>query len=184
MGRTYDRLDDALVGWLGRQHVFFVASAPSGATGHVNLSPKGYDSFRVLDERTVAYLDLTGSGVETIAHVTENGRLTFMFCAFEGPPRIVRLFGRGTVLLPGTAAFDEHRAVFPDLAGGRAVIVCHLDRIQSSCGYAVPFMDYQGERTRLVEWAEHQGPDGLDAYHAEKNEHSIDGLPGLRAPGS
>ncbi len=107
MAKTYECLDDDLVEWIGRQHVFFVATAPSGPGGHVNVSPKGYDSFRVLDASTVAYLDLTGSGVETIAHLRDNGRITLMFCAFEGPPQIVRLQGRGQVIMPGDADFDD-----------------------------------------------------------------------------
>jgi hypothetical protein len=179
MGRTYDRLDDAMREWIAQQHVFFVASAPTDTDGHVNLSPKGYDSFRVLDDLTVAYLDLTGSGVETIAHLLDNGRLTFMFCAFEGPPRILRLFGRGEVVRPGDDEFEALVGLFPTVAGTRAVIRCRLDRIQSSCGYSVPFMAYQSERETLTEWAERRGPDGISAYHAEKNAVSIDGLPGL-----
>ena len=179
MGRTYDRLDETLTEWLGEQHIFFVASAPTDTAGHVNLSPKGYDTFRILDDHTVAYLDLTGSGVETIAHLADNGRLTLMFCGFEGPPRIVRLFGRGEVVRPGDADFDALCAGFPDVAGVRSVIRCSLDRIQSSCGYAVPYLTYAGERETLVEWAERKGPDGIEAYHGEKNRVSIDGLPGL-----
>ena len=121
MSKTYERLDDDLVEWLGRQHVFFVATAPSATEGHVNLSPKGYDSFRILDPPTVAYLDLTGSGVETIAHLPDNGRLTFMFCAFEGPPRIVRLQGRGRCCSPGDAGFDDLAARFATCpASGRS----------------------------------------------------------------
>jgi hypothetical protein len=179
MGRTHDGLDDQLTSWIAAQHVFFVATAPSGADGHVNLSPKGYDSFRVLDPTTVAYLDLTGSGVETISHLRENGRITFMFCAFEGKPKILRLFGRGRVVLPEDEAFADLVTLFPPQPGTRSVIVAELDRIQDSCGYAVPFLAYEGERERLHEWADRKGPDGIVAYHAEKNERSIDGLPGL-----
>jgi len=169
MARTHDTLDENLREWIAAQHVFFVASAPTGTDGHVNLSPKGYDSFRVLDDLTVAYLDLTGSGVETIAHLNDNGRLTIMFCAFEGPPRIVRLFGRGEVVLPGDDDFDSLVARFPALPGVRSVIRCRIERIQSSCGYSVPFMDYRSERETLIDWAARKGPDGLDEYHAEKN---------------
>ncbi len=179
MARTHDTLDDTLREWIAAQHVFFVASAPTATDGHVNLSPKGYDSFRVLDDRTVAYLDLTGSGVETIAHVNENGRLTLMFCGFEGPPRILRLFGRGEVVLPGDDDFDALVGRFPPLPGVRSVIRCHLDRIQSSCGYAVPFMSYESERETLTDWAARKGPEGIEDYHAEKNTVSIDGLTGL-----
>jgi hypothetical protein len=179
MARTHDTLDDDLRGWIARQHVFFVASAPTATDGHVNLSPKGYDSFRVLDDRIVAYLDLTGSGVETIAHVNENGRLTIMFCGFEGPPRILRLFGRGEVVLPGDDDFDALVQRFPPLPGVRSVIRCHVDRIQSSCGYAVPFLSYESEREALSDWAARKGPEGIEDYHAEKNTVSIDGLTGL-----
>ncbi len=181
MARTHDSLDDNLREWIAAQHVFFVASAPTATDGHVNLSPKGYDSFRVLDDLTVAYLDLTGSGVETIAHVNENGRLTIMFCGFEGPPRILRLFGRGEVVLPGDPDFDELVGLYPALPGVRSVIRCHIDRIQSSCGYSVPFMDYRSERETLTEWAARKGPEGIEEYHAEKNLVSIDGITGLPA---
>ncbi len=179
MGRTDDRLSDELVAWIGRQHLFFVATAPAGPDGHVNLSPKGYDSFRILDPGRVAYLDLTGSGVETIAHVRENGRLTLMFCAFEGPPRIVRLQGRGTVHVPGGPGFDELVARFPTVPGIRSVISCELERVSTSCGYSVPFMAYAGERETLLEWAERKGPEGIEAYHRKMNAESIDGLVGL-----
>lgn len=178
MGRTYDALDAHLIDWIGRQHLFFVATAPRDE-GHVNLSPKGHDTFRVLDERTVAYLDLTGSGIETVAHLRENGRLTIMFCAFEGPPQILRLYGRGEVVEPDDATFAELVATFPPLPGTRSVVVLHVDRISSSCGYSVPLYSYEGERDTLLEWAERKGPDGLDAYHTEKNALSIDGLDGL-----
>jgi len=181
MARTHDTLDDNLREWIAAQHVFFVASAPTATDGHVNLSPKGYDSFRVLDDQTVAYLDLTGSGVETIAHVNENGRLTIMFCGFEGPPRILRLFGQGEVVLPGHDDFDALATQFPPLPGIRSVIRCHIDRIQSSCGYSVPFMDFVSERETLTDWATRKGPEGIEEYHAEKNLVSIDGLTGLPA---
>ena len=130
MARTHDTLDDNLREWIAAQHVFFVASAPTDTDGHVNLSPKGYDSFRVLDDSTVAYLDLTGSGVETIAHLNDNGRLTFMFCGFEGPPRILRLFGRGEVVRPGNTDFESLVGLFPPLPGVRSVIRCEIERIQ------------------------------------------------------
>lgn len=178
MGKILDALDDNLTEWIGRQHVFFVATAPS-SDGHVNLSPKGLDSLRVLDPSTVAYLDLTGSGVETIAHLRENGRITLMLCAFDGPPNIVRLFGRGEVHPSGTAGFERMVDAFPAIPGARAIIAVHLDRVQTSCGYAVPRMDFVEERPTLIEWAERRGPDGLVAYRAERNAESIDGLPGL-----
>lgn len=178
MGRVLDALDDQLIGWIERQHVFFVATAPSEG-GRVNLSPKGLDSLRVLDERTVAYLDLTGSGAETIAHLRDNGRITLMLCAFEGPPQILRLYGRGSVVALGDPDFEDASAPFPDLVGARAVITVAVDRVQTSCGYAVPKMAFVEDRHRLEQWAENRGDDGLVAYRAEKNATSIDGLPGL-----
>jgi hypothetical protein len=176
VGRTFEELNDQAVDWIGRQHVFFVATAPSEG-GRVNLSPKGLDTLRVLDPRTVAYLDLTGSGAETVAHVRENGRITLMLCAFEGPPLIMRVWGRGEVVTLDDPGFDEARAPFPDLPGARAVITVHVAGVQTSCGYAVPLMDFVEERHRLEEWAGNRGADGLDRYRAEKNATSIDGLP-------
>jgi hypothetical protein len=146
----------------------------------VNLSPKGHDTFRVLDEQTVAYLDLTGSGVETIAHVQENGRVTVLFCAFEGPPRIVRLHGVGEVVRPGHPDHDELVARFPSLPGIRSVIRIACERVSTSCGYSVPLYEYRGERDTLVDWAERRGPEGIGRYWDEKNATSIDGLPGLK----
>jgi hypothetical protein len=161
------------------QHVFFVATAPSGDGGHVNVSPKGMDAFRVLDERTVAYLDLTGSGAETIAHVRQNGRITIMCCTFEGKPDIIRLYGTGRVVVPGDDGFDELVGRFPAYPGVRSVIVVGLERVSASCGFGVPLYAYAGERTRLVEWAEAKGPDGIADYWAAKNATSIDGLAAL-----
>ena len=182
MGRQYESLTDAVREWIARQPVFFVATAPSGESGHVNLSPKGLDTFRVLGSSTVAYLDLTGSGAETIAHIRQNGRITFMFCAFEGPPRILRLFGAGEAVHPGDPEWDELAGRFPEIPGRRAVIRVHLDRIADSCGYAVPEMALVGPRQRLVDWAVKQGEDGLVEYRATKNVESIDGLPAIDAP--
>jgi hypothetical protein len=178
MGTVLDALDAALVDWIGRQHVFFVASAPSEG-GHVNLSPKGHDSFRVIDLSTVAYLDLTGSGAETIAHTRQNGRITVMFCAFEGPPQILRLFGSGQAHPVGSPRFDELAARFSTLPGARSIISVAIDRVQTSCGYSIPFMDYRAERPTLQQWAQRKGEDGLRAYWADKNVKSIDGLPAL-----
>ena len=179
MGRTHDVIDDRLKAAIESQPVFFVATAPLAEDGHVNLSPKGYDSFRVLGPTRVAYLDLTGSGAETIAHLRENGRITIMFCAFEGKPAITRLFGTGRVVVEGDDDFDGLAARFPDHPGRRSVIVVEVDRIQTSCGYAVPFMDYVAPRHELIKWAERKGDDGVRAYWAEKNVESIDGLPAV-----
>jgi Pyridoxamine 5'-phosphate oxidase len=180
MGRIYDGIDEPLAGFLTRQHVFFVATAPLGGDGHLNLSPKGQDgTFAVLDPTTVAYLDFVGSGVETIAHLRENGRIVVMFCAFEGPPRIVRLHGRGDVVVPGDPEWDDLSGRFPARPGRRAVIRVALERVADSCGFGVPVMRFQAERSRLAEWAESKGEDGLATYVATRNALSIDGLPGL-----
>ena len=180
MGKTFETIDERLADFLTAQHVFFVATAPSGGDGHVNLSPKGLDAFRVLDPSTVAYLDLTGSGVETIAHLRDNGRITLLFCAFEGPPKIVRLYGRGEAVLASDPRFAELAARFPSLPGIRSVIVVRLERIADSCGYAVPRYRYAGERDQLIAWAERKGETGLETYRAERNARSIDGLPGVK----
>lgn len=169
--------------FLLRQHVFFVATAPLSPTGHVNLSPKGLDSFRVLDEHTVAYLDLTGSGVETIAHLRENGRITLMFCAFQGAPKIVRLYGRGEVLTPGDGEFEKLVSLFSPLPGVRAIVRVEVHHVAQSCGYGVPLLQYVGERQQLLDWAARKGESGLREYRQRHNTTSIDGLPGLR-PGN
>jgi hypothetical protein len=179
VGRSFKTLSPVLADAVRAAPLFFVATAPLAADGHVNVSPKGGDTLRVLDERTVAYLDLTGSGAETIAHLRENGRITLMVCAFSGAPQIVRLYGRGEVVRPGDDGFDELAGRFPDLPGARAVIRVAIERVGSSCGYAVPLMRYEGDRTRLDEWAEAKGSDGLVEYRASKNAVSIDGLPAL-----
>ena len=182
MSHVFEALDDALVEFIRRQHVFFVATGPLAADGLLNLSPKGLDTFAVLDGNRVAYLDLTGSGVETIAHLRENGRIVIMFCAFEGPARILRLSGRGRPVVPGDAGFDELVGRFPARPGIRSVIEVDLTRIADSCGYAVPRMDYRGERSQLDAWARAKGPEGLAAYRTERNATSLDGLPGLPSP--
>src|SRR5436309_162620 len=145
MGKVYDGIDAALEAFVGRQHVFFVGTAPDSPEGHLNVSPKGLDTFRILGPKSVAYLDLTGSGIETVAHLRENGRITLMFCAFEGRPLIVRLYGRGRVVEPGDADWDTLIARFPDYPGARSVVVVDVERIADSCGFAVPVYQYQGE---------------------------------------
>ena len=179
MAKLYDAIDDTLARFIAAQHVFFVATAPLDSEGHVNLSPKGHQSFRVIDPKTVAYLDLTGSGIETVSHVRENGRIVILFCAFEGPPKIVRLHGRGEVVKPGDPRFAQLLTLFPRFAGVRSVIVVSLTRVADSCGYGVPMYSYEGERTQLLQWAQRKGPQALDRYRAENNLASIDGLPGL-----
>ncbi len=179
MAKTYPRIDETLAGFIRRQRVFFVATAPLSAEGHINLSPKGLDSFAILDDRTVAYLDLTGSGIETVAHLRENGRIVIMLCAFEGPPKIVRLHGRGEVLQPGHPGFEPLRALFPSHPGVRSVVRVALERISDSCGYGVPSYEFKEHRKQMGLWCERKGEDGLAAYRAENNRRSIDGLPAL-----
>lgn len=180
MGKLHDAVEGPLREFIEAQHVFFVATAPSASGGHVNLSPKGLDTFRVLGPRTVAYLDYPGSGVETIAHLRENGRITLMFCAFAGPPKILRLHGHGRAVEPDHADFPALFAHFSERASlVRAIIVVEAERISDSCGYGVPLYAYQGEREQLFRWAEKKGDAGLVEYQREKNARSIDGLPGL-----
>ena len=183
MGRSFESITDQMAAFVPNQHLFFVATAPSGDGGHVNLSPKGLDSFRVLGPNRVAYLDLTGSGAETIAHVRENGRITFMFCAFEGKPDIVRFYGRGQVHRPGDDTFDELRSLFGDHDAVRSVITADIARTSSSCGFAVPLMEHVGDRHTLGKYFENKSDDDVEAYWAEKNETSIDGLPAVDIPG-
>jgi hypothetical protein len=178
MGKVLEALDERLTGWIAQQRLFFVATAPREGE-HVNVSPKGGDTLRVLGPREVAYLDLTGSGSETIAHLRENGRITLMLCAFAGPPDIVRLFGYGTVHVSGTPGYEELAPLFPEKTGARAIIRVALTRVQTSCGYQVPLMDFVAERDQLERWAEAKGRDGVLAYQAERNTTSIDGLPAL-----
>lgn len=179
MGKVYEEIDDRLARFIAAQRLFFVGTAPSAPEGRLNVSPKGLDTFRVLGPRTVGFLDLTGSGVETIAHLRENGRMTIMFCAFEGRPLILRLQGRGRVVEPRDDEWPTLSARFPNTPGARAVIVLDVERIADSCGFAVPLYEYQGERTQLVDFAVKKGEDGLAAYRNLKNVASIDGLPGL-----
>ncbi|MCW2598950.1 MAG: pyridoxamine 5-phosphate oxidase [Frankiales bacterium] len=179
MAKVYDGLEDDHVRWIGEQQVFFVATAPLAGDGHVNLSPRGLDCLSVLGPRQVAWVDYTGSGVETIAHLRENGRITLMWCAFSGPPKILRVHGRGRVCLAGSREYDEVVARHPSHLSTRAVIVVDVDRVSDSCGYGVPLMDLVGERDQLTRWAENRGPEGLVTYRAENNAHSLDGLPGL-----
>ena len=178
MARTYDSIDEHLQGWIAQQSMFFVGTAPAGPEGHINLSPKGpIGSLRVLDEHTVAYLDIVGSGAETIAHLRENGRIVVMFCAFQGPPRIVRLHGEGEVVLPGDESFDELLALgfqepqAPEAR--RALIVNHVTRVSDSCGYGVPLMSYEGERPHsdlfTAKRLRTHGPNAMREYEQEHN---------------
>jgi Pyridoxamine 5'-phosphate oxidase len=178
MGKQFPNLDASHREFIGRQRIFFAASAAPDA--RVNLSPRGTDAFAVIDERTIAYLDRTGSGNETAAHLKADGRLTIMFCAFDGPPNIMRLYGRGEVLHRGSSAYRELlKSAFGGVepAGARQIVRLHVDRVQTSCGYGTPLFDYRGERPSLDNWARSKGEDGLEAYRRENNLVSIDGLP-------
>ena len=179
MGKTYDVITADLQSWIMRQQIFFVATAPTSASGHINCSPKGMDTFRILGPCEIAYLDLTGSGVETIAHLKENGRIVIMFCGFEGPPQIVRLHGAGTVYPFGSEKFGDYSENFETLTGARSIIHVRVTRISDSCGYGVPLYDFKGQRDTLTTWASNKGPEGLITYRGEKNALSLDGLPGL-----
>lgn len=176
MAKLFDCITDELQDFIANQQMFFVATAPLSPTGHVNLSPKGQDSFRVLSPNRVVYLDLTGSGNETSAHLQENGRITFMFCAFQGAPRILRLYGRGETILPTSPEWDALISLFPPIVGMRQIVVAEIDRIQTSCGYGVPLYEYQEQRETLVQWAAKKGEHGIQDYHQQKNLVSIDGL--------
>src|SRR4051812_18733353 len=152
MGKPYDGITPELAQWIERQHVFFVATAPLAQDGLVNCSPKGMDTFRILGPREVAYLDLTGSGIETIAHARENGRIVFMFCAFDGPPKIVRLHGTAEAHPLGSPRYQSLSPLFPALIGNRAIVSARLTRISDSCGFAVPHYSYKGESDTLTRW--------------------------------
>ena len=180
MGKVYDDgLDELLVEWVAEQPVFFVATAPLAADGHVNVSPRGHDCLSVLDPWRLAWVDYTGSGVETVAHLRENARITVMWCSFGPSPRILRAHGRGTVHLPGDPVYDDVVARHPAHPSTRAVVAVDVHRVSDSCGYGVPLMEVVGERDLLRRGAERRGPEGLAAYRAEKNAVSLDGLPGL-----
>ena len=182
VGKSFDDIGESLAQWLTDQPVFFVATAPLDGDGLLNCSPKGNrQEFRVIGPRSVAYLDQTGSGVETIAHLKENGRIVVMFCAFEGAPRIVRLHGVGRAIVQDSSEFDSMVARFPGGSGVgvRSVIVIDVKRIADSCGYGVPFMDFQAHRPTMDQWSERKGLSGIREYWAEKNRRSIDDLEGF-----
>lgn len=184
MGRVYESITPELQAFIEAQHVFFVATAPAQSSGHVNLSPKGMDTFRVLGPAAVAYLDLTGSGNETAAHLAQNGRITFMFCAFEGKPQILRLYGRGRVVRPEDLEWARLAGLFPELPGTRQVIVADMSRVQTSCGFGVPLIKFSQQRDALAKWAEAKGEQGLREYRQQKNRMSIDGLDASKVPRS
>jgi hypothetical protein len=182
VGKIYSTIDDTVRKFIEAQPLFFVGSAPLDPAGHVNVSPKGLDTFRVLGPQTIAYLDLTGSGIETVSHLKENGRIVLMFCAFQGPPNIIRLYGQGRVVEPEQPEFSNLAARFPAHEGTRAVILVEVSRISDSCGYSVPRLHYEGQRSQLSAWAHKLGPEGLKKYRQEKNQRSIDRIPGLEKP--
>lgn len=183
MGQEHTSIDADLAAWIAAQHLFFVATAPLAGEGRINCSPKG-GQLAVIDPQRVAYQDLTGSGCETIAHLRENGRIVVMLCAFAGPPRIVRLHGRGTVHLQGDAAFAALAAAFPAHAGTRAIIHVDVERVSTSCGFGVPLYQFERPRTDLDTWSERKGEAGMAEYRQRKNQRSIDGLPALVPPGT
>jgi Pyridoxamine 5'-phosphate oxidase len=174
MAKFYDQLDDQLCKFIGEQQLFFTATAP--ATGRINLSPKGIDSFRCLDLQRVAYLDLTGSGNETAAHLLQNGQITIMFCSFTDQPLILRLYGRGEVVSPNTPRWDELIDQFTDLPGKRQIILIQLESVQTSCGFGVPIYELQSERSTLIDWSVKKGAEGVRAYQLANNHTSIDGF--------
>jgi len=175
MGKFYSQLDDSLQEFILKQQLFFTASA--GDTGRINLSPKGLNCLQILDSKSVAYVDLTGSGNETSAHLLENKRLTIMFCSFTGPPQILRLYGTGEVILPRDKKWKSHIAEFKQFPGTRQIIKLQIDSVQTSCGFGVPLYDFVGQRETLLKWAENKGPQGVSEYQASKNIESIDGKP-------
>ena len=179
VGKVFDGIDEVLASWIASQPMWFVATAPLDAGGRVNVSPRGHDSFSVLGSHRVGWVDYTGSGVETIAHLRENGRVCVMFASFDRRPRIVRLHGYGVVALPGDPDFEDVVARHPKHPSTRAVVTVEVERVSDSCGYGVPVMDVVGERDLLRLGAEKRGVTGLSAYRAQKNAISIDGLPGL-----
>jgi predicted pyridoxine 5'-phosphate oxidase superfamily flavin-nucleotide-binding protein len=178
MSTVHERIDPRLRAFIERQHVFFVATAPTNPAGHVNVSPKGIGgTFAVIDDSTVAYLDITASGAETIAHLRDNGRITLMFCAFEGPPNVVRLHGHGRFVTVYDDGFADLLTLFDEHRGARAVVIVDVDRVSDSCGYGVPLLTHVGERDLLPEYMERKGEAGQVEYRRRKNTVSIDGLP-------
>ena len=179
MGKDYQEIDERLAAWIGRQQMFFVATAPRADDGLVNCSPKGLDSLRILGPRTLVYADCGGSGIETVAHLRENGRIVMMLCAFDGPPKIFRFYGTGRAVFPGDAEFDNLAALFDSMPAIRNFIVIDVSRIRDSCGYGVPRYDFAGHRDSMHNWIAGKSPAELAAYRREKNALSLDGLPGI-----
>ena len=179
MSKIYDQIDEKLAAFMAKQKMFFVATAPLSGDGHVNLSPKGYDSFKIISPKRVAYLDLGGSGIETVAHARENGRITIMFCAFEGPALILRLYGRASVLQFNEPGFAEALAMFPGFDRARNIIFVDVDRVADSCGWGVPFYEFKSPRDQLKRWVDDRTQDEWEERRFLTNSESIDGLTGL-----
>lgn len=177
MGKFHQQISDDHKTFIEKQHIFFVATAPLSGDGHVNLSPKGLDCFKVLSPNKVGYMDLISSGNETSAHTMENGRITFMFCSFEKTPLILRLYGKGKTVLPGDNDWDEVAAHFTIYPSTRQIIVSDITKVQTSCGFGVPMFEFTGDRSIHFEWAERKGADGLQQYIEDNNLYSLDGLP-------
>jgi hypothetical protein len=175
MAKFFTELNDDLRRFIGLQHIFFHATAP--AQGRINLSPKGLDTFRILSERRVAYLDLTGSECETAAHLAENGRLTIMFCSFDVKPLILRLYGRGSAVRPRDGEWAHLRPHFPPIPGERQIVVLDIESIMTTCGFAVPLYEFRSHREQLIDFTCKRGDEKMDDYRRERNQTSIDGLP-------
>lgn len=179
MGKEYQEIDARMREWIGWQKMFFVATAPRADDGLINCSPKGLDSFRVLGPRQCAYADIGGSGIETVAHLKENGRIVIMLCAFDGAPKIYRFYGRGRVIEPQHPEFAGLENKFGDLPTIRNIVVVDIDTIRDSCGYGVPLYEFRGDRESLKNWASKKTEQELLDYRRERNSTSLDGLPGL-----
>lgn len=185
MGKVFPEIDDKIRTWMAKQHMYFVSTAPRADEGLVNCSPKGGDTLRVVDNHTLAYLDYAGSGVETIAHLQENGRIVLMMCAFTGPPRIFRFHGTGDAVTPDSEEFASLASLFgTDMLGVRSIIRINVSRISDSCGFGVPKYEFKEDRDAMRKWAEGKGPEGVRTYVAQKNAESLDGLPGVSAEGA
>jgi hypothetical protein len=177
MGKEKDHISDDHRAFIENQRMFFVSTAPLSAEGHINLSPKGFDCFRILSPTRVGYLDIVGSGNETSAHLLENSRITFMFCSFDGPPKILRLYGKGYTVLPVDKEWDGLSKEFAILPATRQIIIADILKVKSSCGFGVPLYDYKDQRDHVIKWAVNKGEEGLEEYKKEKNMTSMDGLP-------
>lgn len=183
MGKDYTEIDERIQKWIRRQHMFFVATAPLAADGLINCSPKGLDTLSVLGPRQLGYLDLGGSGIETVAHVRENQRIVIMLCAFDGPPKIYRFYGRGSIVEPHDSRFEELQAKFPaQPSTARNIVLVDVDRIRDSCGYGVPEYEFRRHRDSLHSWIAAKTDAEMRDYRRQKNNASLDGLPGLSTP--